>query len=226
LFELADLHLDLLYERDGEGRILRTRTRDQRATPRYHLTRTTEGNRWLVAAELPGEERSRLEEALSGEPVVASLEEMEERAPGVTIGGIRHSGPGFCFPAEPASIGGAEVVGNDIAGVRTVPELDWIRELTLRERPIAVALSSDGDVVSVCHSARSTERGAEAGLETATQYRGRGLAVAVVAAWAAAVNAEGWLPLYSTEWSNGASRAVARKLGLVMYGEDTIGGGL
>jgi hypothetical protein len=42
----------------------------------------------------------------------------------------------------------------------------------------------------------------------------------VVAAWANAIRAGGRIPLYGTAWSNASSRAVARKLGLVMYGED------
>jgi hypothetical protein len=42
----------------------------------------------------------------------------------------------------------------------------------------------------------------------------------VVAGWAAAVRAEGRLPLYGTSWANRASRGIARNLGLVLYGED------
>jgi hypothetical protein len=38
--------------------------------------------------------------------------------------------------------------------------------------------------------------------------------------WARAVRALGAEPLYSTSWQNAASRAVARKLGLVLYGTD------
>jgi hypothetical protein len=59
----------------------------------------------------------------------------------------------------------------------------------------------------------------EAGVETAAASR-RGHAPAVVAAWAAAVRALGAEPLYSTSWQNSASRAVARKLGLVPCGRD------
>jgi mono/diheme cytochrome c family protein len=60
----------------------------------------------------------------------------------------------------------------------------------------------------------------EAGVETAASCRGRGYAAPVVAAWARAVRDVGRVPLYSTSWRNEASRAVARKLGLVCFGSD------
>ena len=101
-----------------------------------------------------------------------------------------------------------------------MPELAWIRDASAAEHPLAVIRNADGEVVAVCHSARLTPAAAEAGVETATAYRGRGFAGAVVLCWAQAVVAQGRLPLYSTNWTNHASRAVARKLGLTMFGED------
>ncbi|MYA61126.1 MAG: GNAT family N-acetyltransferase [Dehalococcoidia bacterium] len=71
--------------------------------------------------------------------------------------------------------------------------------------------------MSVCFCARRSDSVAEAGLETAEAYRGQGLGTRVTAAWANAVRTSGRVPLYSTSWSNGASLAVARKLGLVAY---------
>jgi predicted GNAT family acetyltransferase len=83
-----------------------------------------------------------------------------------------------------------------------------------------VAVVADDAAVSLCFSARLTERAAEAGVETLEGYRGRGYAPAVVLAWAQAIRASGRVPLYSTSWDNRASQAVARKLGLVQYGVD------
>ncbi|MXY71814.1 MAG: GNAT family N-acetyltransferase, partial [Dehalococcoidia bacterium] len=70
---------------------------------------------------------------------------------------------------------------------------------------------------SVCGSVRITPEAHEAGVETSANARGRGFAVAVVAAWAQAVRALGAEPLYSTSWDNAASQAVASKLGLIPY---------
>jgi len=73
----------------------------------------------------------------------------------------------------------------------------------------------DGAPISICFCSRVSEVAAEAGVETAPECRGRGFAGLATAAWAAAIQASGRTPIYSTSWSNGPSLAVARKLGLV-----------
>ena len=87
-------------------------------------------------------------------------------------------------------------------------------------RQPCLAIIADGRLASLCYSSRNTPVAAEAGVDTLEEFRGRGYAPAVVAAWARAVRAEGRIPLYSTSWDNLASRSVARKLGLVLYGAD------
>ena len=166
---------------------------------------------------------------LFSEPVISNLCEMESRPP--VLNRIRsllaehtslkeERGPAFLFGDKlPPTTGIAEIL-QECRNVPTVPELAWVREATSAEHPVSVARNSFGQVVAVCHSARATLEAAEAGVETARDYRGRGLAGAVVLSWAAAMQAEDRLPLYSTQWTNHASRAVARKLGLILYGED------
>ena len=80
-----------------------------------------------------------------------------------------------------------------------------------------LAIFENDDPVSICFCARRSDIAAEAGLETAESYRGRGYGPRVTAAWAAAVRNAGLTPLYSTSWMNHASLAVARKLSLVAY---------
>jgi len=53
-----------------------------------------------------------------------------------------------------------------------------------------VAVKEDGHAVSVCFCARRSEKAAEAGLETAEAYRGRGFGPQVTVAWALAVRAD------------------------------------
>ena len=125
-----------------------------------------------------------------------------------------YSGPAFAFPEtveEPDAtvlVDEVRLLARHFSGW-TAPRF--------RGRSPVVAVVEDGDAVSVCFCARRSDTAAEAGLETAAAFRGRGLGPQVAAAWALAVRASGRIPLYSTSWSNAASLSVARKLGLVAY---------
>jgi len=68
--------------------------------------------------------------------------------------------------------------------------------------------------------ARKASAVAEAGVETIKEQRGRGYGSLGVLAWAAGVRREGRVPLYSTEWENAGSLALARRIGLTCYAED------
>ena len=74
----------------------------------------------------------------------------------------------------------------------------------------------DGQVAAICHTARLTPAGAEAGTWTSPLYRGRGYAAATTATWA------DLLPdlqlFYSTSADNRSSRRVAERLGLRALG--------
>ncbi|MET8868277.1 GNAT family protein [Nonomuraea sp. NPDC004580] len=81
--------------------------------------------------------------------------------------------------------------------------------------PWAMILEN-GEVVSICHTARNTPGGAEAGTWTSPAHRGRGHAAATTAAWASL------LPdvrlYYSTSADNRSSQRVAERLGLRLIG--------
>ncbi len=126
-------------------------------------------------------------------------------------------GPAFTFPSvlpTPA----------DILPIATLAQLEhhfrgWTAD-ELPERAPILALEQEGHAASVCFSARRSAVAAEAGVETAQRFRGRGLAGLVTAAWAQAIRASGRLAIYSTSWSNAPSLAVARKMGLTMCAND------
>ena len=168
----------------------------------------------------------RLGELAADEPVPDDLEG-EPRHLGAYLAVLREdgglgsveSGPAYRFPEQlPAPANVTRVVRADLHLLRPImgePE-DIARDFEEGEPYVAVI--EDGAAVSVCFSSRLTDRAAHVGLETFEGYRGRGYAPAVVAGWARAVRATGRIPLYGTSWDNLASRAVARKLGLIQYG--------
>jgi predicted GNAT family acetyltransferase len=124
------------------------------------------------------------------------------------------SGPSFTFPQALPFAG--EIVRVEDERTLAPHFQGWVVGEISEGRAPVVAVVEDGIPVSICFCARSSEAAAEAGLETAVGFRGRGYAARVTAAWAVAVRASGRTPLYSTSWLNLASLAVARKLALVM----------
>ena len=135
------------------------------------------------------------------------------------LGGQINSGPAFTFPDRIAHHPGdvtlidkLELLERNFRGWKA-DEIPWCSPI--------VSVIDSAYPVSVCFCAtRSSENTVEAGLETAAAFRGHGFAPRVTAAWAAAIRASGRIPLYSTSWTNSASRAVARKLGLIQYAVD------
>jgi RimJ/RimL family protein N-acetyltransferase len=187
------------------------------------MCRTAAGNVWRIREDV-GRGRAELAALASAEPVVQEFksrppamvryrEVLEREAPVVQ----EYRGPAFLFPEELPEAPRA-VVDPSLAACDA--HYPWVRaEWGDPIHPVVVALE-DGVAVSVCHSARFAERAAEAGVETLEAARGRGYAVEVVAEWARAIRESGRLPTYGTTWDNAASRRVAAKLGLELYGED------
>ncbi|MFQ5380969.1 MAG: GNAT family N-acetyltransferase [Dehalococcoidia bacterium] len=225
--DLARLHLDILYRRTADGLI--TASRDPEVTPPpVHLFRTVDGNIWAFGEPAHGLARE-LDSLLRELGTVVDICAREpdppiaEQARALAFEHIRYRGPAFVAgePVQPAF--GVTVIDS----VRSLPTeeqgpLAWISRVQERELPLALVRDREfgGRVVSVCHSARSTEAGAEAGVETAPEARRRGFGKAAVAAWAAAIQASGRLAFYSTEWENAPSRKIAARLGFECYGED------
>jgi len=124
-------------------------------------------------------------------------------------------GPSLTFPDAVALASGVVVVEDERLLAHNFQ--GWVPGEIAAGRSPVLAVVEDGYPVSVCFCARRSDVAAEAGLETAEAFRGRGLAQRVTAAWALAIRATGRVPLYTTSWTNDASLAVARKLGLIAY---------
>jgi len=94
------------------------------------------------------------------------------------------------------------------AGFKSVADL-W--------EPWCAALDGD-DIASMCYAARLGDKGAEAGVYTFSQYRGRGLAAAVTASWSSLPALKDRALFYSTSKTNRSSQRVAARLALRRIG--------
>lgn len=222
-----DLHLSALFLHDERGRIVTRNALDRGPAPRFFLGRTRDGNRRRFRDDIPDALAARLEALCLEEPVVPDLREpprhearYREAFAGQAPVTDTWSGPAYRFPDTfPLTDANVVPLTRDNATLLHGGDLEpWLEDIGQSE-PL-VALVREGRAVSVCGSVRITPEAHEAGVETSAGARGRGFAVAVVAAWARAVRELGAEPLYSTSWDNAASQAVARRLGLIPYASD------
>jgi hypothetical protein len=79
------------------------------------------------------------------------------------------------------------------------------------------AIIRDGLIVSTCQSSRENDEAGEAWVRTLPEYRGRGFARQVTAAWAYDLFSRSKTPFYSHKMANTASEAVALGMGLIQY---------
>jgi hypothetical protein len=223
------LYLETSFILNVDGRILSTREPGASRGPLLTIVKSSSESAWLVRSGLPDELSAELDRLAREEPPASDLRDAPvhihrylsllaghvDSGPGAIPGTPQSDGPAFVFPAQL----------NGLTGVVTIEDerlLDhnfrgWIPGEIAGGRSPVLAIVADEHPVSVCFCARRSDRAAEAGLDTAAAYRGRGYAPLVTAAWAREIRAMGLVPLYSTAWTNTASLAVARKLGLTPY---------
>jgi hypothetical protein len=216
------LHLETLFDFDVEGRITSTREPGGEPGPLFSLVRGRSGCAWAMGLDVTDEVAVELDRLARQEPPGVRFDEAPVHArryvellsaSGRQVG--VSFGPAFEFPELGSGAGDIVLVDDERLLGRHFS--GWaVGEIAAGRSPVVAAVE-DGWPVSICFCARSSDEAAEAGLETAAAFRGRGLGPRVTAAWARAVRASGRIPLYSTSWGNAASLAVARKLGLVAY---------
>lgn len=222
---LLRAHVEALFTRDATGRLIRVNAPGGGPAPRFFLGRTRQGSEWWYRHDVPEEVVRGLDAASAMLPDDAELGESAAlAAPFRTL--LEHTAPiqdicsGLAFRFSdrldvspsilPITAGNADVLR---------PHLEaWCEDVARGQTLYGMLVG--GVAVSVCASVRHTLIANEAGVETAAAFRGHGYAVPAVFAWAAAVRKAGRVPLYSTSWSNHASLALARKLGLIQFAND------
>lgn len=231
--ELMTRQVSAWYVCDLNGRLLYIREPGYEVpeldpAPRFWMGRTLEGNIWRFRHDLPDDLIQGLENVCRSEPVATDLTK-----PPCLEGEIRailddyspvekeERGPTYWIP-DGIRISQFNAVVLTDANVQLLEKyFPWKQSVLSNGNLGPLTMVVDGaNAVSICYCARISEDLAEAGVETVDAVRGKGFASSAVAAWASAVRQFGLLPLYSTSWENPASQGVARKLGMVCYGDD------
>jgi hypothetical protein len=222
--EEQQIQLETLFRLDPSGRLRCVNEPGDPLAPRVWIGRGSERVIWRVRYDLDDRIVQAIEQVLARVAPTGDLEpEPACRAELLALlapVADEYRGPAFILPDAPNlphGVAEAVAIGGHNRGVLQ-PHLAGF-DADIGRAPMAAVLV-DGVAVSVCYSSRVGTQADEAGLETAPAFRGRGYALAAVSAWAAIVRAQGRLALYSTTWSNLASRSVARRLGAQLYGED------
>jgi hypothetical protein len=223
---LMEIQVSALFRLDARNRLLAVNEPGNPPPPRLFFGRTGASHLWRFHHDLSQPFVDELEALLLTEPVATDLSQPPRCLPTLqavlardhVLSEVR-SGPAWRFPDV------LPTFDDEVIPI-TSSDNDLVRsnfpiladDLLWRQPCLAVA--QDGRLASLCFSSRNTFVAAEAGANTLEEFRGRGFAPVVVAAWARAVREEGRIPLYSTSWDNLASQSVAGKLGLVLYGAD------
>jgi hypothetical protein len=191
---LMGILADTNFVYDARGRMVRINSPEGRPAPRVFLGRTMAGHVVRVGQALPDVLMRRIVETVEGLPAVDELpvtpaipaairEALEADAPIEREG----SGPNYRFPEPIASPNGVvRITWANIAVVRET--FLWLLTELANWWP-CFAVVREGAAVSVCFSSRIVVAAAAAGVETLPEFRGRGYAVAVPAAWGASVRA-------------------------------------
>ncbi|MFG2222306.1 GNAT family N-acetyltransferase [Streptomyces sp. NPDC048644] len=137
-------------------------------------------------------------------------------------------GPSYLFPERlaPRAPAPLPVIASDSAGRLAAADLvrpdnwqpgEWAELISGAVGEWAMAVH-DNTPVSICFSPAANTLAAEAGTWTRADFRGRGLAPAVAAAWWHRERRNKQVLFYSTTAANHASQSVARALGLAPLG--------
>jgi hypothetical protein len=187
------LLLETLVVLDRAHRSTTTREPGGLRAPSFLLARGVHACAWAVNVDVPASIANELDALARDEPVGVDWHTAPihaERYRALLDGEQVSFGPSFYVPADLQTDGGDTCIIEDERSLATHFR-GWIPGEIAEGRAPVVAIVIDGAPVSVCFCARRSDSAAEAGVETAPAYRGRGLAPRVTAAWAHAVRETG-----------------------------------
>jgi len=223
--ELLRLHVEALFRRTPDGRLIESNETPPEPAPRVFVGRTTSGVVCHVHRDVPAPLAAEVAGLAASVPVLPTLAgdpaayaAIEAAVAAAASVAERSHGPAYVFAEPPHELhADVVVIGPERRDALTGPFAVFASQLE-HIAPFH-AIVRDGAVVSACYCARRTGDAAEAGVDTHPDHRGKGFATAVVNAWRIAIEASGRTALYSTDFDNASSQAVARRLGLRQYAE-------
>ncbi|MCM3387147.1 GNAT family N-acetyltransferase [Ureibacillus chungkukjangi] len=215
---VMDIHAKVLFQHDIENRITRINEPPFDLAPKVFIGATRLRNIVRFSSLLDENIVERLEKVFeenAGTDLAEVIKILNE------VGQVNDfwMGPAFVFPdiKESNSSNIIQVKHENKALLK--PYFPYTFEDFEYKKPCFVVMK-DNKPISICCSARQTEEAAEASVFTNENYRGKGYGIEVTNAWAAEVQRQGRVALYSTSWDNFASQALARKLDLIQFGTD------
>ena len=232
--ELLAIEIDTLWSRDDRGRLLKRQSAQDWPAPHLLVGVSTEGWTLAFGSEVPDAVVEELQAAFDAEPPTgdpavppASISRCKQLLESA-LGEVESSGgPSYVVPPGTSFQSGAALLRSDDEykerlKSQDLKRLNWTAEewrqlLAGDLGPWAFVMHGDR-VVSICHTARLTERGAEAGVWTDPLCRSRGYAAAATAAWASLFAPGSQHLFYSTGAENLSSQRVAGRLGLPLIG--------
>lgn len=233
--ELLAIEIDTLWPKDERGRLLKSQNAQGWTARHLLIGASTDGWTLAFGSEVPQAVATELQAAFDVEPPAADpskpprLFERCEQLLAETFGPMRRADGRLSYLVPPTTsfdsdveihLSDSEVSDRlhhqDFERINWTAE-EWRHLLDGELGPWAFVVTGDR-VVSICHSARLTDRGAEAGTWTDPDYRGQGYAATATAAWALLLAPSGRHLFYSTGADNLASQRVAERLGLPLIG--------
>ena len=227
--DLLAIEIDTNWTRDERGRLVQSRRSDlTEAAPHVVIAKAAAARVVAFGSAVPDGVAAQLSavidaDAPSGDPAEApaslarTASIVSEAAGQVEV----RSGPSYAVVSAPAFSSDADVVTSlgppqlqlqVPDGFPWEPD-EWRSLMGGALGPWAMCTRA-GTPVSLCHSARLTSFGAEAGTWTHPQHRGRGYAAHATAAWASLFAPNAQRLFYSTSADNRSSQCVAERLGL------------
>ncbi|WP_256941190.1 GNAT family N-acetyltransferase [Bacillus sp. EAC] len=215
--ELIKLHATVLFMNDDMGRITFINEQPFDVAPKFYLGCTKRGNIVKYSNSLGEEFINKIERVFNTEqsiPIAEIINILSKDQPITNI----WFGPAYVFPDVKDRKSKAIKITNENKEF-LLPHFPYTFK-ELEEKSPCYAIIENNQAVSICCSARQTEKAAEASLYTLEDFRGKEYGIEVTNAWAIEIQNQNRIALYSTSFDNFSSQSIAKKLKLIQFGTD------